>query len=79
MSNRRSKPHALAGCRLRHSWVAASATDSQAAAPAAERKATLEALRDQLLEQKYIANLIATIDREQKVAGGLQASGGHHG
>jgi molecular chaperone HscB len=44
--------------------------DSQAGAPAAERNATLEALREQLLERKYIDNLIATIDREQKVASG---------
>jgi molecular chaperone HscB len=55
--------------------------DSQAGSSAAERKATLEALREQLLEQKYISNLIATIEREQsgKVAGGLEASGGHDG
>jgi molecular chaperone HscB len=37
--------------------------DSQASA--ADRKATLEALREQLLEQKYIANLLATIAREE--------------
>jgi molecular chaperone HscB len=39
--------------------------DSQAAAPPAERKTTLEALREQLLEQKYISNLLATIEHEQ--------------
>src|SRR5919106_5352740 len=39
--------------------------DSQAGSSAAERKATLEALREQLLEQKYIANLLATIENEQ--------------
>jgi molecular chaperone HscB len=39
--------------------------DSQTALPAAERKATLEALREQLLEQKYIANLLTTIENEQ--------------
>jgi molecular chaperone HscB len=39
--------------------------DSQAGAAAAERKATLEALREQLLEQRYIANLLATIEHEQ--------------
>ena len=43
--------------------------DSQAGSPAAERKATLEALREQLLEQKYIANLIATIEREVATVG----------
>jgi molecular chaperone HscB len=32
---------------------------------AADRRATLEALREQLLEQKYIANLLATIAREE--------------
>jgi molecular chaperone HscB len=38
--------------------------DSQQAAPAADRKATLEALRERLLERNYINNLLATIDRE---------------
>jgi molecular chaperone HscB len=38
--------------------------DSQHAASAAERKATLEALRERLLERNYINNLLATIDRE---------------
>jgi molecular chaperone HscB len=38
--------------------------DSQGESPA-DRKATLEALREQLLEQKYIANLLATIEHEQ--------------
>ena len=38
--------------------------DSQTVASAAERHATLEALREQLLERKYIDNLIATIERE---------------
>jgi molecular chaperone HscB len=56
--------------------------DSQAAASGAERRTTLEALREQLLERKYIDNLIATIEREQRVGqatGGLHASGGHDG
>ena len=48
--------------------------DSQAASPA-DRKATLEALREQLLEQKYIANLLATIAREESQIGGE----GRHG
>ena len=43
--------------------------DSQAESSAAERKATLEALRDQLLERKYIDNLITTIDREVATIG----------
>ena len=38
--------------------------DRQADAPAAERRATLEALREQLLEHKYIDNLLAAIERE---------------
>jgi molecular chaperone HscB len=43
--------------------------DRQAGSPAPERKATLAALREQLLEQKYIANLIATIEREVATVG----------
>jgi len=43
--------------------------DSQADAPAAERKSTLEALREQLLERKYIDNLIGTIEREVATIG----------
>jgi molecular chaperone HscB len=38
--------------------------DAQASAPAAEKRVTLEALRERLLERKYINNLLATIDRE---------------
>lgn len=38
--------------------------DSQAGTPPADRHATLEALREQLFERKYIDNLIATIERE---------------
>jgi molecular chaperone HscB len=38
--------------------------DGQAGTAGAERLATLEALREQLLERKYIDNLLATIDRE---------------
>jgi molecular chaperone HscB len=33
-------------------------------APAAERRATLDALRERLLERNYINNLLATIERE---------------
>ncbi len=41
------------------------AWDSQAdAASPADRRATLEALRERLLERNYINNLLATIDRE---------------
>jgi molecular chaperone HscB len=39
-------------------------------APAAETRATLEALRERLLERNYINNLLATIERE---GSGLQA------
>ena len=38
--------------------------DSQDGAPPAERRATLDALREQLLERSYINNLLATIERE---------------
>ena len=37
--------------------------DAQADAPGAERRATLETLREQLLERQYISNLIATIEK----------------
>ena len=43
--------------------------DSQAEAPATDRKATLEALRELLFERKYIDNLLATIEREAAVSG----------
>ncbi len=38
--------------------------DAEAAADPAERKRTLEALRERLLERTYINNLLATIERE---------------
>jgi molecular chaperone HscB len=38
-------------------------------APAAERRKTLEALRDLLLERTYVDNLLATLEREQLAAG----------
>jgi molecular chaperone HscB len=45
--------------------------DSQGeSAPAAEKRATLDALRERLLERNYINNLLATIERE---GSGLQA------
>jgi molecular chaperone HscB len=44
--------------------------DSQEEAPAAEKRATLDALRERLLERNYITNLLATIERE---GSGLQA------
>ena len=43
--------------------------DSQADAPAAERRATLESLRQLLLERNYITNLLATIEREAAARG----------
>ncbi len=47
--------------------------DAQEGAPAAEKRATLDALRERLLERNYINNLLATIERE--VAGlGLQVT-----
>jgi molecular chaperone HscB len=45
--------------------------DAQASTPAAEKHATLEALRERLLERNYINNLLATIERE---AAGLVAA-----
>ena len=44
--------------------------DSQDKAPAAERRATLDAMREQLLERNYINNLIATIEREVALGDG---------
>ena len=38
--------------------------DSQEQAPAPEKRTTLDALRERLLERNYINNLLATIDRE---------------
>ncbi len=38
--------------------------DAQAGAPAAEKRPTLDALRERLLERNYINNLLATIERE---------------
>jgi molecular chaperone HscB len=50
--------------------------DEQHAQGAAERRATLDALRERLLERNYITNLLATIDREVASLGsGHQASG----
>jgi molecular chaperone HscB len=43
--------------------------DAQDAAPAAERRATLEALREQLLARNYIQNLLGTIEREETAVG----------
>ena len=43
--------------------------DSQEGSPA--RRATLEALREQLLESTYITNLLATVDREAASLGDL--------
>jgi molecular chaperone HscB len=44
--------------------------DSQHGSPAAEKRTTLDALRDRLLERNYINNLLATIDREAASLGG---------
>ena len=48
--------------------------DIQADAQAVERRATLEELREQLLERKYIDNLLAAIEREA-AGSGLSALG----
>jgi len=47
-----------------------------AAASTTEKRATLDALRERLLERNYINNLLATIDREvANLGSGLRASG----
>jgi hypothetical protein len=48
--------------------------DSQLEDPAADRAATLTALRERLLERNYINNLLATIEREIKATAGAGAS-----
>jgi molecular chaperone HscB len=50
--------------------------DSQHASPVAEKRKTLEALRDRLLERNYINNLLATIDREAAILGAAVAASG---
>jgi molecular chaperone HscB len=45
--------------------------DRQEGAPAAARRATLDALREQLLERTYINNLLAAVDREAASIGDL--------
>ena len=50
--------------------------DQQVASGAADRRATLDALRERLLERNYINNLLATIDRE---AASLEARAGVDG
>ena len=48
--------------------------DSQEHASAAEKRATLDALRERLLERNYINNLLATIEREvASLDSGLQS------
>src|SRR5439155_10045725 len=49
--------------------------DSQESAPAPEKRATLDALRERLLERNYINNLLATIERE---GSGLRVQGSSH-
>ena len=44
--------------------------DREEGGPAADRRATLDALREQLLERTYINNLIATIEREAALTNG---------
>jgi molecular chaperone HscB len=49
--------------------------DAQATAAPADRRATLDSLRERLLERNYINNLLATIDREMGAVSGLQTAG----
>jgi len=54
--------------------------DAQEDAPAADKRATLDALRERLLERNYINNLLATIEREvASLAGSGQPAAGRHG
>ena len=54
--------------------------DSQEQAAVAEKRATLDALRDRLLERNYINNLLATIEREvASLAGSGQPAAGSRG
>ena len=54
--------------------------DAQEDAPAADKRATLDALRERLLERNYINNLLATIEREvASLAGSGQPAAGSHG
>jgi molecular chaperone HscB len=54
--------------------------DSQEHAAAAEKRATLDALRERLLERNYINNLLAIIEREAaSLAGSAQPAAGGHG
>jgi molecular chaperone HscB len=48
--------------------------DSQERAPVQEKRSTLEALRERLLERNYINNLLATIDREASSLSGSSVS-----
>ena len=48
--------------------------DSQEQASVQEKRATLEALRERLLERNYINNLLATIDREAASLGAANLS-----
>jgi len=53
--------------------------DSQERSPAAEKRETLDALRERLLERNYINNLLATIEREVanlSAGSGQPAAGG---
>jgi len=53
--------------------------DSQENASAAEKRATLDALRERLLERNYINNLLATIEREvANLGSGLKVHGSSH-
>ena len=49
--------------------------DSQENAPAPEKRATLDALRERLLERNYINNLLASIEREMTAVAHSTSSG----
>jgi hypothetical protein len=66
--DRKREEHERRITELSNQW------DRQAEAQAADRKSTLEALRELLFERKYIDNLLATIERE--AAGFAPASPG---
>ena len=56
--DRKREEHERRIAELSNQW------DRQTEAQAADRRATLEALRELLFERKYIDNLLATIERE---------------
>jgi molecular chaperone HscB len=51
--------------------------DAQEGAPSSDTRATLESLRERLLERNYINNLLATIEREMTAVAGPSTAADH--